>query len=76
MKVTVELPDWVAAAILQAKIPLKRCGPTLEERVAHCAKGMAMAVIHNLSQEMDRIADASRYHGLRYTDEQDDDIPF
>jgi len=80
MKVTVELPDWVVAMLLRARLHPEVCGPTIEERLAFWADDMAVAILEDQAIEQDRKADESQYRSLRLTEKpktpEDDDIPF
>lgn len=76
MRVIVDLPDHVAAALLRWRIPPELCGATLEERLHW--------LVVDFAESIESIeADANRRNlyqkfgiALSDDDEQDDDIPF
>jgi hypothetical protein len=80
MKVTVELPDWIVAMLLRARIPEEICGASIEDRLVFLADDMAVAILEDQAIEQDGRADESKYRSLRISESldkpDDDDIPF
>lgn len=75
MRVTIDLPDHAAAALLRWRIPPELCGATLEERLHWLAVDWAESVEKGEADAKRR--DLYRKFGIALSDddEQDDDIP-
>lgn len=50
MKVTVDLPDWIVAALLRAYVPEELAGATIEERLYFIADDWAVTIMSHEAQ--------------------------
>lgn len=72
MKITLDLPDWIAAALLEWNIPEELAGSSIEDRLHYLAEGAADGI-----QSANRRVRLYRLLGLPHPDYgEDDDIPF
>lgn len=71
MRVTVELPDWVADAVMRGPSPTVDCGPSLAERLAGIAQDWADSVpAWEAGEKRQRL-----YKALGLPPEHDDENP-
>lgn len=68
MKLTIELPDWIAAELSAAPLPPELVGPSVEERLIWLADDAALRL-----QEVRKSAELHKLFGVL---DLDDEIPF
>lgn len=75
VKVTVDLSENVAAALLRWWIPPELCGPELVDKLAYLAEDAALGI--ELAEARDTSYSIHRLFGVRHPDDDndDDDIP-
>lgn len=80
-RITVDLPEWAAAAIEAAPMPVELCGATVAERLAFMAVEYADGEVSRKAAAEERKARRSLYGKLglpppKTPGVEDDDIPF
>lgn len=74
MKVTIDLPDWIATALLAWDIPDDLAGPSIEERLYFLADDAALGITRDLAHMKQRRL--YRSLGIAHPDDSDDEVPF